>query len=245
MDNIKILVVEDDLSLALEIEMMIADLGYFYMGNFTNSEDAINKITTDKPDLIIMDINIQGEKNGIDIAKEISSEKIPLIFITAYKNKNYFNQAKLTTPAAYLLKPLQMLSLQNTVELAVMNMQKSDVSDEQQWSDNISEQGTVFIKMNKVLRKIYVRDIYWIEVSGNYSYLHTQEKKYILKMSLKTILKNINPHADFIRVHKQFVVQIKCIDSVNPSQNTLKILENSIPIGRKYKKELLDKIQSF
>lgn len=241
MDNIQILVVEDNISLVLE--MMIADLGYEYMGNYTNSEDAIDAITTQKPDLIIMDINIQGKKDGIDIAKEIISYKIPIIFITAFEDKDYFERAKLITPAAYLVKTFHLLTLQNTIELAVMKMQKSNVEEDEQWTDNISSNGAIFIKMNKVLRKVYVNDIYWIEVSGNYSYLFTKEKKYILKMSLKTILKNINLHAEFLRVHKQFVVQLKRINSVSPTENTLEILNTTIPIGRKYNKELLEKIQ--
>lgn len=245
MDNIRILVVEDDKPFALEIEMMIADLGYEHLGNYANSEDAIDAIHEYQPDLIIMDINIQGEKNGIDIASQFSPKKIPLIFITAFESKNYFERAKLTAPAAYLVKPFKMLTLQNTIELAVMKMHRPELDNQGAWTDNISPQGTVFIKMNNILRKIHVHDIYWMEVSGNYSYLFTKEKKYILKMSLKNLLKNVTPHANFIRVHKQYVVQVRCIDSVNPGKNILKIRDAAIPIGRRFKKDLLEQIQSL
>lgn len=245
MENIKILVVEDDKHISLDIEIMINELGYEHLGTYTNFESALEAIYNGQPDLIIMDINIEGQKDGIDLAKEMVSLKIPIIFITAFESKSYFDRAKSLIPAAYLIKPFHMLTLQNNIELAVMKTHDNNLSDQSEWRDNISPQGTVFIKMNKVLHKVYVSQIYWIEVSGNYSYLFTKERKFILKMSLKKLLTQVAPHADFIRVHKQFVVQTKFINNVNPAKNTLKINDTSLPIGRRYKKELLNQIQSL
>ncbi len=243
MQDIRILLVEDDLSLALEIEMMINELGYIFQGNSTNGDEALQLITEARPDLIIMDINIEGAKNGLEVAREIASEKIPLIFITAFQNEEYFQEAKKIAPAAYLIKPFQLLTLQNTIELAVMKAVTGKSTDPARWENSISGEGsTIFIKMNKRLQKISVGEIHWIEVSGNYCYIYTKTKKYILKISLTSILKKIVAHAEFIRVHKQHVVQRKYIDSVDTNTNTLNIGNSVIPIGRRFKKDLLLRI---
>ncbi len=245
MYNIGILVVEDDPLIALDIEMMVLELGYKHLGTFKNGDTALKAIKETKPDLIILDINIDGQIDGIQIAEHLASRSIPLIFITASIDNSQYERAKKTMPAAYLIKPFQMLALQSAVELSLMKVDNPNISDDNSWGDYISKKGVVFIKLNNVLHKVYVVDILWIQVDGNYCYLNTADKKYILKTSLKKILDKINLHADFIRVHKQFIVQTKGIKSVNASDNTLTLEQRSIPIGRTYKKDLLQKLQQF
>ena len=105
MDNIKIYLVENDLSIAIDIEMMIAEIGYTFLGRAENAIDATRAIKANLPDLIIVDIGLNGTKDGIEFADSISSLQIPIIFITAYRDQEKFKRAKVTTPSAYLIKP--------------------------------------------------------------------------------------------------------------------------------------------
>lgn len=242
MNNIGILVVEDDLLITLDIERMIAELGYKHLGTFKDGDTALEAIKETKPDLIIMDIRIDGSRDGIETAEDNSLNDIPLIFITSYLDNEYFQRAKKTKPAAYLVKPFKMLELQRAIELALIRNDDPKVSDDNSWGDYVSNNGIVFMKLNNVLYKVSIVDVKWIEVDGNYCYLHTEDKRYILKSSLRKILDKINPHADFIRVHKQFIVQLRKIKSVNATDNTLIIDDKTIPIGRTFKKDLLNKL---
>ena len=135
-----------------------------------------------------------------------------------------------------------MLTLRNTIELALLKRQQELDLIDKELTNNISADGVVFIKLNKIIRKFLVKDILWIEVNGNYSYLYTEEKKYVLKISLRKVMEKINKHAQFIRIHKQFIVQKKYIDSVDVVNNSLKIENKEFPIGRTYKSILLKEL---
>ena len=229
--NLKILVVEDDTSLALEIEMMIDDLGYNYLGNPKNSSQTIEAINKVRPDLIILDININGGVDGITLAKEFAHKKIPVIFITGYESPEYFNRAKETDHIAYLVKPFHMLTLRSAIEKAILSIK--DLNSLPEKSD------ALFVKNNNKLHKISVSDIKWVEVNGNYCYLFVKDKKHVLKMSLTKMLQNINKQNIFIQIHRNFIVQQRFVTNYDAKNHYIKIDNTPIPIGRKYKNEVI------
>ncbi|MBT3227121.1 MAG: response regulator [Deltaproteobacteria bacterium] len=116
----KILVVEDEAVVAMEIQSTLERLGYFVIGIENTGEGAINKTKEAKPDLVLMDIRIKGEMDGIEAASRIRSvSEIPLIFLTAYAEEDKLERAKLTLPYGYILKPFQDRDLKVMVEMAL------------------------------------------------------------------------------------------------------------------------------
>ncbi|MBT6498340.1 MAG: response regulator, partial [Deltaproteobacteria bacterium] len=120
MEKTKILIVEDETITAMEIESQLQGLGYEITSIVDTGEKAIQKAEEDKPDLILMDIRIKGEMDGIDTAEEIRNKfGIPVIFSTAYLDEERIERAKITMPFGYVLKPIQERDLKVTIEMAL------------------------------------------------------------------------------------------------------------------------------
>ena len=120
MDNARILIVEDEAIIAMEIESHLQSLGYKVTSIVDTGEKAIKKTEEGKPDLILMDIRIKGEMDGIDTAEVIRNRfGIPVIFSTAYLDEERIERAKITMPFGYVLKPIQERDLKVTIEMAL------------------------------------------------------------------------------------------------------------------------------
>jgi len=120
MDKAKILIVEDEAIIAMEIESCIQSLGYEVTSTVDTGEKAIKKAEVDNPDLILMDIRIKGDMDGIEAAEIIRNRfGIPVIFSTAYLDQERIERAKITMPFGYVLKPVQERDLRVTLEMAL------------------------------------------------------------------------------------------------------------------------------
>jgi len=120
MEKARILIVEDEAIIAMEVESQLQGLGYNVTSIVDTGEKAIKKAEEDRPDLILMDIRIKGEMDGIDTAEAIRSQfGIPVIFSTAYLDHDRIDRAKITMPFGYVLKPIQERDLKVTIEMAL------------------------------------------------------------------------------------------------------------------------------
>lgn len=120
MTKIRIFLVEDDDVLARTTEWRINKLEYEFAGRAANGKDAIAQISRIRPDIILMDIHLQGEMDGVVTAGIIKkSLDIPIIFLTSCMDKETISRAKETGPDGYLVKPFENRDLMVAVELAV------------------------------------------------------------------------------------------------------------------------------
>ncbi|MBU2648735.1 PAS domain S-box protein [bacterium] len=120
MNNARILIVEDEVIIAMELESQLQSLGYNVTSIVNTGEQALAEAEADKPDLILMDIRIKGEMDGIDAAEVIRNKfGIPVIFSTAYLDQERIERAKITMPFGYVLKPIQERDLRVTLEMAL------------------------------------------------------------------------------------------------------------------------------
>jgi PAS domain S-box-containing protein len=112
--------VEDEAIVAKNIEKHLNNAGYRVVGSATTAEESIEKVQTEKPDLVLMDIKLKGKIDGIEAADKIrESFRLPVIFLTSYTDDDTFQRAKLTDPFGYLIKPFEIKDLKRTVEMAL------------------------------------------------------------------------------------------------------------------------------
>jgi CheY-like chemotaxis protein len=124
MAKIKIMIVEDEIIIAKELQLIINDLGYDFCGMITTGEEAIQKAGDYLPDLILMDINLIGEIDGIEAAEKIQAEyDIPIIYVTALSDSKVLTRAKVTEPYGYVLKPYEERDLYVCIEIALYKHQ--------------------------------------------------------------------------------------------------------------------------
>ena len=120
MRQAKILIVEDELIVAKDLEFHLKRMGHSVIAKVTRGEDAVEIAAAQHPDLILMDIVLKGELDGIETSYRIrKSSDIPIIFVTAYTEDSVFERAKATGPYAYIIKPVDMVELKITVELVL------------------------------------------------------------------------------------------------------------------------------
>ncbi len=116
----KILIVEDEGIIAEDLKASLKDTGYNVVGVATNGKAAITEAATKNPDLVLMDIVLQGNMDGIQAAKKITElHNIPIIYLTAYSDEKMLERAKITQPSGYLLKPFRDRELHSTIEMAL------------------------------------------------------------------------------------------------------------------------------
>ncbi len=120
MDNTKILIVEDEIIIAMEIADRLGSMGYEVLRIVANGKDAINVALQEKPNLILMDIMIQGDMDGIETATKIRNvSDIPVIYLTANADEATLQRAKVSDAFGYLIKPFEERELGTTIEMAL------------------------------------------------------------------------------------------------------------------------------
>jgi len=118
---IEILVVEDEFVIAQDLKMTLERFGFKVCSVVASGEDAVIKANELNPDLILMDIMLEGDMDGIEAAEMIHQNKdVPIIYLTAYADTSTLIRAKASKPEAYLLKPWDERELQSTIKMAMI-----------------------------------------------------------------------------------------------------------------------------
>lgn len=116
----KILIVEDEAVVSLDIARRLEKMGYEVVDRVASGEEALEVIKQERPDLVLMDINLQGEMDGIQTATILYKEhNLPVIYLTAYAGESTLQGAKESKPYGYILKPFKERELRAAIEIAI------------------------------------------------------------------------------------------------------------------------------
>lgn len=238
----RILIVEDDPQIAESLSDIIEILDHEVVGIVDNFDDAIEKFQSEDIQLALLDIQLKGEKSGIDIAERIKSEfNLPFIFTTAYADKETIKKASEHSPYGYIVKPYGMKDINAGIEVAIQNHQAfSQRSSE--GDTGVFNRESLFIKANSRIVRIKIEDIQYIEAKGDYAVFKTAEKGYIVHTTFKNVESKLNSN-QFVKVHRSYIVNTEKI--VDIEENNLLIENQVIPISRGQKPILLGKLNSI
>jgi PAS domain S-box-containing protein len=148
----KIFIVEDEWVVSLELQQRLTDLGYEVSGITDNGDSAIKMALETKPDLILIDINIKGNLDGIETAKQILAKyNVPIIYLTAYSDKTTIERTKVTTPYGYIIKPVEERDLLVSIEISLnkFEMEKKLKESEKKLSITLQSIGDGVIATNE------------------------------------------------------------------------------------------------
>jgi len=121
----RILIVEDEHIVAMGIKKMLKSLGYTVTGVASSGEDAISKTESTFPDVVLMDIMLKGDLDGVEAAREIRERfDVPIVYLTAYSDNNILERAKITEPFGYIIKPFDEKDLYSSIEIALHRQRK-------------------------------------------------------------------------------------------------------------------------
>jgi len=242
---VKIFIVEDEMIIAANISLQLSNLGYEVTGIAVRGEEAMLHIKENKPDIILMDIQLKGNLDGIETVQLIQKEyEIPIIYLTASVDNVHFNRAKATKPYAFISKPFKKLDLQRAIELTVSRMMKNNSQKESNDDKCVSPfvlSDCIFVKRNEKMVKIFIKDIYYIEAERNYCRIFSKERECLLVMTLKDIDEKLPPE-HFVRIHRSYVVNLSHVDEVAGSH--VVITKKAIPLSKSLRGELLNRLQT-
>ena len=235
---ISIFIVEDEPIIALHIETAIAKFGYINLGVVPDGRQAIEQIRKLKPDLVLMDIQLEGPINGIETAKIIRAETdTPVVFLTSQVDKATIAEALTAKPYGYIVKPFNNDELFANIELALFKyrLERPAFYTPQPVSE------TLFVKEEKKLIKLRLEDIMYLESSDNYVIIHTTKEKVTTRSTFSEIELGL-PSDQFFRAHRSFIIQHTFIKTI---QQDVVVLEDGtiIPVGKNYKDDFMRKIK--
>lgn len=236
MAKTKVLIVEDEALIADNLAAIIGDLNYEVTDVCANADEAIKSIKTNPPEICLLDVNIEGEVDGIDLATMLKKRiQVPHIFITSFSDAETINRAKETQPAAYIIKPYTEKEVEVNMTLALHKKSEPETTVKSAGSDEDS----FFIKDKHELIKIRFEEISYCEAADNYTILYTGKGKFMLSQTMKTVFEKLEVNG-FVRVHRSYFVRFKDIQSIGP--NYIIIQGKEIPMSQNHRGELLARI---
>lgn len=240
----KVLIVEDEMIIAANISLQLTTLGYEVTGIIPRGEEVLLHVRGNQPDLILLDINLKGERDGVEIATLLQKEfKIPIIYLTANSDEVNFNRAKATHPYAFISKPFKKLDLQRAIELTLQRLEDENHPEKKDEPNNDTPfilSDCIFVRSHDKMVKVAISDILYIEAERNYCKIHCRHKEHLLVATLKDVEEKMTSQ-HFLRIHRSFIVNISHIDEIATSH--VVIAKKAIPLSVDMRKQLMLHIQ--
>jgi DNA-binding LytR/AlgR family response regulator len=237
MAAIKVGIVEDEMLIAQGISNALTQLGYEATEPAVSYTEALKMIESEQPDILLLDIQLSGKKDGIDLAWKIREDyDIPFIFLTANSDSATVERAKKLCPPAYLVKPFNKDELYTSIEICLHNFSEAQEKRETLEKGNYIIKDCLFIKQGQHFHKVRIEDILYLESDNVYIYVHTCKGKFLVRSTIPNYVDLIGAR-NFFRVHRSFAVNTNHIETINADSVFINNIE--IPIGKVYRDELL------
>lgn len=210
MERIKVLIVEDKVLVASAIASALERHGLQVTGSCRSGEEALAVFEKSNPDLVLMDIELEGALDGIAVAARIMKRSsVPIIYLSDYTDSRTVNRAKKTLPANYLSKPFQEAELIRAIDIAFTN------HNARSGKSGTLLNGHIFVRTDsQKYEKIAYSDIVYLKAERAYCKIVTENKTLTLSTSMNNIQDQLS-HRDFMRVHRSYVINTKKITSID------------------------------
>lgn len=247
---IKILIVEDNVIIADDMQSMLEEIGYEVVDNVIVYEQAIEVLKNNHVDLVLIDIILASDKTGIDLGKHIRQNyNIPFIFVTSNSDKATVENAKTVKPDGYLVKPFEQQDLYTSIEIALSNFNyarkenSTDIAESggESFTSNSVLKDSIFVKKQHLYYRIQFGDIQFIKADNVYLEVNTVDKKFLVRSPLKDYLEKLPKHK-FYRAHKSYIVNVDHIDAINSKD--IMINNTLIPISKDFKEFIISSMNS-
>lgn len=236
--KIKVLIVEDESLIAQQIAECLEENDFEITEIVSTSGLAMRSIKEKRPDVILMDISIKGEEDGIALSRRIlQEENFPIVFLTSHTETKIFKEASVLKPSAFLLKPFNEQELPIAIELAFSNHNKEVITKQRPVLKD-----SIFVKSGKKFQKIKLEDILYIEAEGSYSKIKTRAGEFIISFNLSQFQEEIDNDL-FCRVHRSFIVNLANIESFDLTN--VSAGGKSIPISKQFHEKLTRSVKKL
>ena len=229
MKTLRIFIVEDEPLIVATIEIALRKQNFTVVGNAEDYNSALQNIELLKPDLILIDIQLQGLKDGIDLAEKLDKQNTPYLYLSSQTDPNTINRVKHTNPLGYIVKPFTENGLRTNIELAWYKYKEA-----QQYFLTIKHEGR--------LHRVNENTISYLKAYDNYCYVTTAAQTYLVPQTLKYIFEQLKS-TKFIKTHRSYVVNIDHIIGVD--KNEVLLVDEQIPLSSSNRKLVLERLKNI
>lgn len=223
-----IYIVEDLVMNRLMIETILKNNGFQIAGSNSKAENAWIEIQKTNPNLILLDINLAGEKDGLWLGEQIYNYlKTPVIYITAYEDKHTSDRILETHPMGFLVKPINPIQLLTTINIA-LNLNHTPSNNHIILQDGMR---TINIQIN---------DIIYLQSEGNYVHIYMENNHFLIRITLSQLLEKL-PQNKFQRIHQRNAIHINKEFTIQ--KDIIEIKGIKLSISDKYKAELKNRLK--
>lgn len=240
MTKLKVLIVEDDLLISESLKDILRILDHEVVGVAENADSAIEICNENLPELALLDIQISGDIDGVELAEIIRGQfDIPFIFTTAYADNETVLRARDKGSFGYLVKPYGVKEVNAAIQIAKASFDRLKTAEKA--SSNMSKiiDNSLFLKVDSKLIKVKIEDILFIEAKGDYALFKTKNKGYIVHTTIKRVEERLS-NFNFQKVHRSYIVNIAKI--IDIEESNLLIEDKVIPISRANKDALIKRL---
>lgn len=223
---LRILIVEDEVIIAESLKMMIQKLGHQVVAICTTAEDFHLHLQDQKPDLALLDINLNSKISGLDLANWCYQHQQPFAYVTSYSDQKTLSVALKNEPLGYILKPFSEKELNKSLEMIRMRYQQSNKH--------------LILKDGHSTIKLEYDDIYWLKAENVYTEIYTGDKKILHRGGLSEMLDMLPSHK-FFKSHRSYAVNLDKVTKIGA--DSLEIGNVSVPVSRSKKAELLEMVK--
>lgn len=232
----KILIVEDEFLTINNLKKILIDEGYAVSGIARDVSEAMSVLNRKETDLVLLDINIQGDKDGTWLAEQIQNYyKIPFIFLTACNKKEIISRAVNYEPSGYIIKPFTQATIYSAIEVAISKEKHAFLEQQDR-----NEKDVFFIKEDGQYVRINISEILFAHSELKHVEIHLPGKRHVFRSNLSDFL-NLLPRDMFFQSHRSYLINLKKINRING--NTVEINGNQIPLSSNQKTKLLKKLK--
>lgn len=250
-ERIRVMIVEDESIVAMDLAAGLEHDGYVVSGIADNYEEAIKLFSSSQVDILLMDIHIHGNKDGVDTATALMKiRQVPLIYLTAFTDAATVERVKHTNPSAFLTKPYSIENVRIAIDLALHHFAEakpvatgkvmtlpSSVDKKTDKEHFLQLKEYIFIKQNYRFVKFKLSEILFAEADNNYVNLHTLNQKFAIRLSLSDLLERLQ-FSRLIRVHRSYAVNLDEISSFD--EQFIRVAHHEIPISRNHRQDFMD-----
>ncbi len=229
MKSLNIYIVEDEPLIVSTIETSLRKYGHRILGDSDEAGIALKEIELLTPDLVLIDIQIAGTKDGVDLALELDKTKQPYLFLSSQTDPDTITRVKETNPLGYVVKPFTETGLRTNIELAWHNYTEADYH-----FLNVKHEGKL-IRVNQ-------ETIQYLKAFDNYCYVITLTDSYLVPHTLKYMSEQLQGKY-FIKCHRSFIVNLKHVKSVE--KNSIALISDNIPVSASQKSLVISKLKSI
>ena len=238
-EKLRILIVEDEAIVAEDLRQILTSLNYEVVGMALDYDEALSILATEKPDLALIDVQLNDVRDGIQLAEHVKEQyQLPFLFVTSNADQHTVQRARALQPRGYVVKPFEKRELYAAIEMAREGIAPTPAKAP---AEDSLLKDVLFVKNQDQFEKVPLKDILFLKADGNYSELHTAKRRFVVRGSVKELMDQLSE--EFERIHKSYVINLTYVDRI--SQDYVFLPGHQLPLGKTYRTSLLSRLKKL